>query len=171
MRTSWLGREFAGALLQTSFPPSSPEWIRTTDLHFVRVLPWLLGDRTIHQVSFTAEKVRGEGIEPSLPGSEPGGLPLADPQTEMLAPANDSRRQPSCGGRNRTCDGAVNSRLPVPTRDPPQRGEGRGTGGEKRGKRQCIQNAFPLASRPPPLCPNQDGWNRTSGLVRPRHAE
>ena len=26
----------------------------------------------------------------------------------------------SCGGRNRTCVGAVNSRLPVPARDPPQ---------------------------------------------------
>jgi hypothetical protein len=28
-------------------------------------------------------------------------------------------RAQSCGGRNRTCVGAVNSRLPVPTRDPP----------------------------------------------------
>ena len=26
----------------------------------------------------------------------------------------------SCGGRNRTCVGAINSRLPVPARDPPQ---------------------------------------------------
>lgn len=28
--------------------------------------------------------------------------------------------RPSCGGRNRTCEGALNRRLPVPTQAPPQ---------------------------------------------------
>jgi hypothetical protein len=30
-----------------------------------------------------------------------------------------SRSELSCGGRNRTCDKAINSRPPVPTQDPP----------------------------------------------------
>ena len=79
--------------------------------------------------SFT--KVRGAGLEPASPGSKPGSLPLADPREcaagiEPALPAwkaGTSAARPraqSCGGRNRTCVGAVNSRLPVPARVPPQ---------------------------------------------------
>ncbi len=126
-------------------------------------------------------KARGEGIEPSSPGSKPSGLPLADPRIAKSATTNadhaahgarsvpgveptspawkagtfaarpralfSSRRKEresnpqgrkarpgssgvpspigltfqilSCGGRNRTCVVAVNSRLPVPARAPP----------------------------------------------------
>lgn len=31
-----------------------------------------------------------------------------------------SNKHESCGGRNRTCDATINSRLPVPAQDPPQ---------------------------------------------------
>src|SRR4051812_14281491 len=75
-------------------------------------------------------KVRGAGLEPASPGSKPGSLPLADPREcpagiEPALPAwkaGTSAARPraqSCGGRNRTCVGAVNSRLPVPARVPP----------------------------------------------------
>ena len=59
----------------------------------------------------TGRQIRGEGFEPSSPASKAGSLPLADPR---------ATRSLSCGGRNRTCVGAVNSRLPVPARAPPQ---------------------------------------------------
>src|SRR4051812_35452773 len=76
-------------------------------------------------------KVRGAGLEPASPGSKPGSLPLADPREcpAGIEPASPGwrpdtfaarPRAQSCGGRNRTCVGAVNSRLPVPARDPPQ---------------------------------------------------
>ena len=76
-------------------------------------------------------KVRGAGLEPASPGSKPGSLPLADPREcpagiEPASPAWKAGtfaarpRAQSCGGRNRTCVGAVNSRLPVPARVPPQ---------------------------------------------------
>jgi hypothetical protein len=76
-------------------------------------------------------KVRGAGLEPASPGSKPGSLPLADPREcpagiEPALPGwkpGTSAARPraqSCGGRNRTCVGAVNSRLPVPARVPPQ---------------------------------------------------
>ena len=79
-------------------------------------------------------KVRGEGIEPSSSASKAGGLPLADPRMNESAlresnpPRQLGRLAPlplgqghihSCGGRNRTCDGAINSRLSVPARNPP----------------------------------------------------
>jgi hypothetical protein len=82
-------------------------------------------------------EVRGEGFEPSLPASKTGGLPLADPRecpagVEPAWPAwkaGTFAARPrahlvstvfsSCGGRNRTCVPAVNSRLPVPARAPP----------------------------------------------------
>ena len=58
----------------------------------------------------------------------------SNPQGSSLVPTTAARRCPragcrrqsacpstlSCGGRNRTCAGAVNSRLPVPARVPPQ---------------------------------------------------
>jgi hypothetical protein len=47
------------------------------------------------------------GIEPASPGWKPGTF-AARPRAQ------------SCGGRNRTCVGAINSRLPVPARVPPQ---------------------------------------------------
>jgi hypothetical protein len=47
------------------------------------------------------------GIEPAPPGWKPG--------TFAARP-----RAPSCGGRNRTCVGVINSHLPVPARVPPQ---------------------------------------------------
>ena len=76
-------------------------------------------------------KVRGAGLEPASPGSKPGSLPLADPREcpagiEPALPAWKAGtfaarpRAQSCGGRNRTCAQAVNSRLPVPARVPPQ---------------------------------------------------
>lgn len=87
------------------------------------------------------EKVRGAGLEPASPATtaaprcpKPSSLPLADPRIKKSCPAGiepaspgwkpgtsaDRPRAQSCGGRNRTCVGAVNSRLPVPTRVPPQ---------------------------------------------------
>ena len=70
-----------------------------------RVLP--LDDPAVDAMSDhpSIAQVRGAGFEPASPGSRPGSLPLADPR--------------GCGGRNRTCVGAVNSRLPVPARVPP----------------------------------------------------
>jgi hypothetical protein len=78
-------------------------------------------------------KVRGAGLEPASPGSKPGSLPLADPQiskcpagVEPTSPGwkpGTSAARPraqSCGGRNRTCVGVINSHLPVPARVPPQ---------------------------------------------------
>ena len=76
-------------------------------------------------------KVRGAGLEPASPGSKPGSLPLADPREcpagiEPASPAwkaGTSAARPraqSCGGRNRTCVGVINSHLPVPARVPPQ---------------------------------------------------
>ena len=76
-------------------------------------------------------KVRGAGLEPASPGSKPGSLPLADPREcpAGIEPASPGwkpgtsaarPRAQSCGGRNRTCVGAINSRLPVPARVPPQ---------------------------------------------------
>jgi hypothetical protein len=76
-------------------------------------------------------KVRGAGLEPASPGSKPGSLPLADPRecpagVEPTSPAwkaGTSAARPraqSCGGRNRTCVGVINSHLPVPARVPPQ---------------------------------------------------
>jgi hypothetical protein len=81
-----------------------------------------------------------------LPASKADGLPLADPRALCVpiklieeCPAGVGPACPvwktgafaarpralfefisSCGGRNRTCDRAVNSRPPVPTRAPPQ---------------------------------------------------
>src|SRR5262245_32661554 len=78
-------------------------------------------------------KVRGAGLEPASPGSKPGSLPLADPRISKC-PAGVEPTSPgwkagtfaarpraqSCGGRNRTCVGVINSHLPVPARVPPQ---------------------------------------------------
>ncbi len=57
-------------------------------------------------------KAEGEGVEPSRLIARPAsnGVP---------SPVGLSFRK-GCGGRNRTCVWAVNSRLPVPTRAPPQ---------------------------------------------------
>lgn len=60
------------------------------------------------------------GIEPTPRRSERPILPLDDPAVIVHV-------HQSCGGRNRTCVRAVNSRLPVPARVPPQnRPESRG---------------------------------------------
>lgn len=72
------------------------------------------------------------GIEPTSPAWKAG----------TFAARPRARSSISCGGRNRTCVRAVNSRLPVPARVPPQ----------------SKKNS-------------QDGWIRTSGLVRPKHAD
>ena len=75
--------------------------------------------------------VPGAGLEPASPGSKPGSLPLADPREcpAGIEPASPGwkpgtsaarPRAQSCGGRNRTCVGVINSHLPVPARDPPQ---------------------------------------------------
>ena len=65
-----------------------------------------------------AHKAEGEGVEPSRLIARPlsGRLP---------SPVGLTFRIASCGGRNRTCVGAINSRLPVPTRVPPQSESGR----------------------------------------------
>ncbi len=39
---------------------------------------------------------------------------------QLPSPVGLPFRSSGCGGRNRTCEGAVNSRLPVPTQAPPQ---------------------------------------------------
>lgn len=76
-------------------------------------------------------RTRGDGFEPPQPGSKPGGLPLADPRICWTRQRNRlserffsfyevTKGSLSCGGRNRTCVGALNRRLPVPARAPPQ---------------------------------------------------
>jgi hypothetical protein len=79
-------------------------------------------------------QVRGAGLEPASPGSKPGSLPLADPRSNQVPCGNRTRLASlegwhlcrsakgttSCGGRNRTCVGVINSHLPVPARVPPQ---------------------------------------------------
>ncbi len=65
-----------------------------------------------------AHKAEGEGVEPPRLIARPlsGRLP---------SPIGLTFHNSSCGGRNRTCVGAINSRLPVPTRVPPQSRSGR----------------------------------------------
>lgn len=57
----------------------------------------------------------------------------------------------SCGDRNRTCVGAINSRLPVPARDPPQDVNGSGDWISVRrirsGDLQCLTFLFSLPVR------------------------
>ena len=63
-------------------------------------------------------------------------LQLIEWQTESCTPA-------SCGGRNRTCAKAVNSRPPVPTRVPPHY-ETRGRGEEETRRRLASSSVSPL---------------------------
>ena len=59
-------------------------------------------------------KAEGEGVEPPRL--------LRSAVFETVAVANRlALPYSSCGDRNRTCEGAVNSRLPVPTQAPPQK--------------------------------------------------
>ena len=60
-----------------------------------------------------AHKAEGEGVEPPRLIARPLSRRLPSP-TWLDLPYQ------SCGGRNRTCVRAVNSRLPVPARVPPQ---------------------------------------------------
>ena len=57
--------------------------------------------------TWLCESATRAGIEPASPGWKPG--------TSAARP-----RAQSCGGRNRTCVGVINSHLPVPARVPPQ---------------------------------------------------
>ena len=104
-------------------PPGSEPGVATSSNHpavlfTIRDSPW-------------AKKVRGGGFEPPSPASKAGSLPLADPRecpagVEPTSPAWKAGtfaarpRAQSCGGRNRTCVGVINSHLPVPPRVPPQ---------------------------------------------------
>jgi hypothetical protein len=64
-----------------------------------------------------AHKAEGEGVEPPRLIARPLSR-------RMPSPVGLTFRK-GCGGRNRTCVKAVNSRLPVPARDPPQSKSGR----------------------------------------------
>ncbi len=80
-----------------------------------------------------AQKAEGEGVEPRAPPRSGGRLiarPLSPTAAIARAPCTHGRldlpyQSASCGGRNRTCVRAVNSRLPVPTQVPPQSKSGR----------------------------------------------
>ena len=51
-------------------------------------------DRVSYRDTASSRRVRGEGIEPSSPGSKPGGLPLTDPRVNQsaLRESNPPRR-------------------------------------------------------------------------------
>ena len=130
----------SGSLPVSRFP-RAPRGSRTrlSDL----ASPRLTARPGTHQRSL---RVRDRGVEPRSPGWKPGVVPLEQSRIEQAegegvepprliarpdhrcaaVPRAGCRRQSacpsvsSCGGRNRTCDGAVNSRLPVPARVPPQ---------------------------------------------------
>ena len=67
-------------------------------------------------------KAEREGVEPPRPGTRAvgGSTVFKTAAIAHLACPSVLQSTKSCGGRNRTCVGAVNSRLPVPTRIPPQ---------------------------------------------------
>ena len=113
----------------------TPSWFRARR-HYQQQLPRNRSAQATQVARRGSRLVRGAGLEPASPGSKPGSLPLADPRVKKATEcpagiepalpawkAGTSAARPraqSCGGRNRTCVGAVNSRLPVPARVPPQ---------------------------------------------------
>ncbi len=109
-------------------------------------------------------KAEGEGVEPSrliarpLSGRLPSPIGLPFPK--------------GCGGRNRTCVGAVNGRLPVPAQAPPQsnqsgrrelnpRSRAPATNAARRCSAECQAFLRPASKRPagiePALPPRQGG--------------
>ncbi len=63
-------------------------WNRTNDLlvQSQTSLPTATApDRVFYRDTILAQQARGEGIEPSSPGSKPGGLPLTDPRVNESA--------------------------------------------------------------------------------------
>ena len=104
-------------------------------------------------------EAEGEGVEPSrliarlfskqLPS--PIGLPV--------------RIRKSCGGRNRTCEGALNRRLPVPAQAPPQMKSGwQVLNLRSQAPRACAMPGFATPWR------SRRGRIRTADLVLPKHA-
>ena len=123
--TSVLNFQFRG-LESNQRPPGSEPGVTTSSN-----CPGSHLHKATHDSRRGSQSNRGAGFEPASPGSKPGSLPLADPREcpagiEPALPAWKAGtfaarpRAQSCGGRNRTCVGAVNSRLPVPARVPPQ---------------------------------------------------
>ena len=113
----------------------TPSWFRARR-HYQQQLPRNRPALATRNIRRGSRSNRGAGFEPASPGSKPSSLPLADPREcpAGIEPAlpdwkpGTSAARPraqSCGGRNRTFVGAVNSRLPVPARVPPQCQSGR----------------------------------------------
>ncbi len=71
--------------------PSCGGWNRTNIKAFRAPRPTVRRPRIKQPRHARLEKARGAGIEPTLPGSKPGGLPLADPRSEGVP----------CGSRTR----------------------------------------------------------------------
>ena len=72
-------------------PRAAGGWNRTNIKAFRAPRPTVRRPRINHSRHARLEKARGVGVEPTLPGSKPGGLPLADPRSEGVP----------CGSRTR----------------------------------------------------------------------
>ena len=109
-------------------------------------------------------KAEGEGVEPSRPGTrEVGGSTVFE--TVAIAHWLALPYSQSCGGRNRTCEGALNRRLPVPTQAPPQNRV------RVAGFEPAISSSLSLRdARLRYTLASLRGRIRTTDLVLPKHA-
>ena len=108
----------------------TPSWFRARR-HYQQQLPRNRSAQATHAAGRGSRSVRGAGLEPASPlfkARQP-----AVSRSPRVPCGNRTRlarlevwhlcrsaQGTSCGGRNRTCVGAVNSRLSVPARNPPQ---------------------------------------------------
>ena len=125
-----------------------------------------------------ARKAEGEGVEPWAPRKR--GQLIARPASNGLpSPIGLTFQSASCGGWNRTSVWAVNSRLPVPTRVPPQAKSGwpdlnrRSRAPETRGipgfptsclRARCKSLRWPAFSRCPAYRRARDSEERPAGV-------
>ena len=109
----------SGRRIEPSSPGSKPGSLPLADPRMFQECPagiepaspaWKAGTSAARP---RAHKAEGEGVEPSR-------LIARLFSRQLPSPIGLPFRITSCGGRNRTCVGALNSRLPVPARAPPQ---------------------------------------------------
>ena len=120
----------SGRRIRTSSPGSKPGGLPLADPRRVpcgsRTRLAGLEDRQPLPLGQGHIKAEGEGVEPSRL--------IARPLSRRVPSPVGLPFRSSCGGRNRTCVVAVNSRLPVPTRAPPQSSRTAGFGPKSRGR-------------------------------------
>ena len=73
-------------------------WNRTNIKAFRAPRPTVRRPRIKYSRHARLEKARGVGVEPTLPGSKPGGLPLADPRSEGVPCGSRSSVRPTAFG-------------------------------------------------------------------------